>query len=135
VLAGMCLPPTSHPLRVASGLFLNPYAMDPAPMATKVTAARGRRKVEYTLAPGLDWSVLCYLDLETRRSGAGELVPAVVDYKVKTTPLTQFKADHDFQPSVYLAGRWLEGDPVFRMRRYSTVTYPGQDFARRGASF
>jgi hypothetical protein len=32
--------------------------------------------------------VLCYLDLETRRSDGGELVPAVVDYKVKTTPLT-----------------------------------------------
>ncbi|MHB8695609.1 MAG: hypothetical protein ACYDHH_30680, partial [Solirubrobacteraceae bacterium] len=25
-----------------------------------------QRKLEYTLAPGLDWSVLCYLDLETR---------------------------------------------------------------------
>jgi len=71
-----------------------------------------QRKVEYTLAPGLEWSVLCYLDLETRRPDAAALVPAVVDYKVKTTPLTQFKADHDFQPAVYLAGRWLEGDPA-----------------------
>jgi hypothetical protein len=42
----------------------------------------------------------------------GELVPVVVDYKVKTTPLTQFKANHDFQPSVYLAGRWLEANPA-----------------------
>ena len=66
-----------------------------------------QRMVEYTLAPGLECSVLCYLDLETRRPDA-----AVVDYKVKTTPLTQFKADHDFQPAVYLAGRWLEGDPA-----------------------
>src|ERR1700758_4049295 len=32
-----------------------------------------QRRVEYTLAPGLEWSVLCYLDLETRRSDAGEL--------------------------------------------------------------
>ena len=45
-----------------------------------------QRQVEYTLAPGLEWSVLCYLDLETRRPDAGALVPAVVDYKVKTTP-------------------------------------------------
>ena len=67
--------------------------------------------MEYTLAPGLEWSVLCYLDLETRGTGGGEK-PAVVDYKVKTTPLTQYKADHDFQPVVYLAGRWLEGDPA-----------------------
>jgi hypothetical protein len=42
-----------------------------------------QRRVEYTLAPGLEWSVLCYLDLETRRPHAGESVPAVVDYKVK----------------------------------------------------
>ena len=94
-----------------------------------------QRKVEYTLAPGLEWSVLCYLDLETRRPDAGALVPAVVDYKVKTTPLTQYKADHDFQPAVYLAGRWLEGDPVFRTRRSRTLTYPGRGFARLGASF
>ena len=85
-----------------------------------------QRKVEYTLAPGLEWSVLCYLDLETRRPDAGALLPAVVDYKVKTTPLTQYKADRDFQPAVYLAGRWLEGDPVFRIGRYRTVAYPGR---------
>jgi hypothetical protein len=71
-----------------------------------------QRRVEYTLASGLEWSVLCYLDLETKRPDAGETVPAVVDYKVKTTPLTQYKADHDFQPAVYLAGRWLEADPA-----------------------
>jgi hypothetical protein len=94
-----------------------------------------QRRVEYTLAPGLEWSVLCYLDLETRRPGAGETVSAVVDYKVKTTPLTQFKADHDFQPAVYLAGRWLEADPVFRIGRYRTMAYPGQGFARQGAAF
>ena len=72
-----------------------------------------QRRLEYVLAPGgLEWSVLCYLDLETRRQDAGALVPTVVDYKVKTSPLTQYKADRDFQPSVYLAGRWLEGDPA-----------------------
>src|SRR5438270_4932295 len=40
-----------------------------------------QRRVEFTLAPGLEWSVLCYLDLETRRSDAGDVVPAVVDDK------------------------------------------------------
>ena len=54
----------------------------------------------------------CYLDLETVRPDHGEQVPAVVDYKVKSTPLTEYKAGSDFQPSVYLAGRWLEGDPA-----------------------
>ena len=69
-----------------------------------------QRELEYALAPGLEGSVLGYLDLETRRPDDCEMLPAVVDYKVKTTPLSQFKADHDFQPAVYLDGRWLEGD-------------------------
>ena len=83
-----------------------------------------QRKVEYTLAPGLEWSVLCYLDLETRRPDAGALLPAVVDYKVKTTPLSQYKADHDFQPAVYLAGRWLEGDPAAQFC-FAQIAKPG----------
>ena len=85
-----------------------------------------QRKVEYELHPGLEWSVLCFLDLETvQRTAAGE-TPVVVDYKVKTTPLTEYKADSDFQPSVYLAGRWLEGNPaaVFRSPR-SRSQVPG----------
>ena len=92
-----------------------------------------QRKVEYTLAPGLEWSVLCYLDLETRRPDAGALLPAVVDYKVKTTPLTQFKADHDFQPAVYLAGRWLEGDPAAQFS-FAQIGKPGPRRKEIGAS-
>ena len=83
-----------------------------------------QRRLEYTLAPGLEWSVLCYLDLETRRADGDALVPSVVDYKVKTTPLSQFKADHDFQPAVYLAGRWLEGDPAAGFS-FAQVAKPG----------
>jgi PD-(D/E)XK nuclease superfamily len=71
-----------------------------------------QRKLEYVLAPGLEWSVQCYLDLETRRADHGEQVAGVVDYKVKSTPVTEYKAGSDFQPSVYLAGRWLEGAPA-----------------------
>jgi hypothetical protein len=94
-----------------------------------------QRKLEYVLAPGLEWSVQCYLDLETLRPDHGVQVPAVVDYKVKSTPLTEYKAASAFQPSVYLAGRWLEGDPVFRIGRCRTMAYPGQGFVRLGASF
>jgi hypothetical protein len=83
-----------------------------------------QRRLEYALAPGLEWSVLCYLDLETRRPDEGALLPSVVDYKVKTTPLTQFKADHDFQPAVYLAGRWLEGDPAAEFS-FAQIGKPG----------
>ena len=92
-----------------------------------------QRRVEFTLAPGLEWSVLCYLDLETRRSDAGDTVPAVVDYKVKTTPLTQFKADHDFQPAVYLAGRWLERDPAMQFC-FAQIAKPGARRKEIGAS-
>jgi hypothetical protein len=94
-----------------------------------------QRKLEYVLAPGLEWSVQCFLDLETLRPDHGEQVAAVVDYKVKSTPLTEYKAAGDFQPAVYLAGRWLEGDPVFRIGRYHTMAYPGQVFVRQGVSF
>ena len=34
----------------------------------------------------------------------------------RSTPLSQYKADSDFQPDVYLAGRWLEGDPAALFR-------------------
>ena len=47
--------------------------------------------MEYTLAPSLQWRVLCYLDLETRRPDGDALLPTVVDYKVKTTPVTRLR--------------------------------------------
>ena len=92
-----------------------------------------QRKVEYTLAPGLEWGVVCYLDLETRLRDAGALLPAVVDYKVKTTPLSQHKADRDFQPAVYLAGRWLEGDPAAQFC-FAQIATPGPRRKQIGAS-
>jgi hypothetical protein len=83
-----------------------------------------QRKVEYTLAPGLEWSVVCYLDLETLRPDGERHVPTVVDYKVKSTPLTEYKADRDFQPAVYLAGRWLEGNPAAEFS-FAQIAKPG----------
>jgi len=83
-----------------------------------------QRKLEYVLAPGLEWTVQCYLDLETVRPDHGEQVLAVVDYKVKSTPLTEYKASSDFQPSVYLAGRWLEGDPASEFC-FAQIAKPG----------
>lgn len=68
-----------------------------------------QRKLEFAIAPGLAWTIVCYLDLETtREQESGEAVRAVVDYKVKTSPITQAKANVDPQAGVYLAGRWLE---------------------------
>ena len=71
-----------------------------------------QRTLEFALAPGLDWTVHGVLDLETLRERDGRTLPAVIDYKVKTTPLTQDKADRDAQAGLYLAGRWLAGDPA-----------------------
>ena len=96
-----------------------------------------QRRLEFALAPGrTEWTIVCYLDLGTRAPGvAGEEIDRVIDYKVKGSLIGQPAADRDPQASLYLAARWLESRPVFRIRRYSTVTYPGQGFTRRGASF
>ena len=74
-----------------------------------------QRELDYALAPGLEWTIQGFLDLETLRpsdEGGGELVPAIVDYKVKSTLHSQAKADHDPQAGLYLAGRWLAGQPA-----------------------
>ena len=71
-----------------------------------------QRELSYALAPGLEWTIQGFLDLETLRESptdGGEPVPAIVDYKVKNTLHSQAKADHDPQAGLYLAGRWLAG--------------------------
>ena len=47
-----------------------------------------QRRLEFTLAPGLtEWTIVCYLDLETRaRAPSGEQLDRVVDYKVEGKP-------------------------------------------------
>ena len=72
-----------------------------------------------------EWTVLCYLDLETRASTpSGEPLDRIVDYKVKGTPIGQQKADRDPQASLYLAGRWLEGRPVEEFA-FAQIARPG----------
>src|SRR3954454_3292074 len=46
-----------------------------------------QRELEYRLAPGLEWTIQGYLDLETLRPAddGREVVTAIVDYKVKNT--------------------------------------------------
>ncbi len=71
-----------------------------------------QRKLDFALAPGLEWTIQCYLDLETlRRDEHGAEIPTIVDYKVKGSLIGQPTADRDPQASLYLAGRWLEGRP------------------------
>jgi hypothetical protein len=91
-----------------------------------------QRKVELRIHPEAEWTILAFLDVETiQRTAAGE-TPVVVDYKVKTTPLSQYKADRDFQPDVYLAGRWLEGNPA--AFQFAQLAKPGPKRREMSAS-
>jgi hypothetical protein len=84
-----------------------------------------QRRLEFTLAPGLEWTVLCYLDLETLKERAGDQpAPTVVDFKVKNTPITKDKADADPQAGLYLAGRWLENYPASELC-FAQIAKPG----------
>ena len=94
-----------------------------------------QRELEFALAPGLEWTIQGYLDVETLRPGAdGDAIPAVVDYKVKTTPLSQHKADRDPQAGLYLAGRWLAGHPAHEFC-FAQIGKPGARRKTMSASF
>ena len=79
-----------------------------------------QRKLEFAIAPGVEWTVQCYLDLETdahrrrrhddpdRRRLQGQ----------EQRPLPGASADHDPQAGLYLAGRWLDR----RTRRASSAS-------------
>ena len=94
-----------------------------------------QRRLEFTLAPGLvEWTIVCYLDLETRDPGlTGEQIHRVVDYKVKANPINQPKADRDPQASLYLAGRWLEGRPAEEFS-FAQIAKPGRQRRQMSAA-
>jgi PD-(D/E)XK nuclease superfamily len=93
-----------------------------------------QRRLEYSIAPDLEWAVLCYLDLETLRAACGgEPAPTVVDFKVKNTPITKDKADSDPQAGLYLAGRWLEGYPADELC-FAQIAKPGKRRKQMAAS-
>jgi hypothetical protein len=95
-----------------------------------------QRKLEFALTPALEWTIQCHLDLETVREDpdSGEVAPAIVDYKVKGSPITQQKANHDPQAGLYLAGRWLEGHPA-RDFSFAQIAKPGRQRKQMSASF
>ena len=72
-----------------------------------------QRPLEFKLAPWLEWTILCYLDLEARgHTITGEEIESVVDYKVKNSTINKAQADRDTQAGLYLTGRWLQGNPA-----------------------
>src|SRR5437764_8245683 len=93
-----------------------------------------QRRLEFAIAPGLERTVLCYLDLETlRERRGGEQSPTVVDFKVKSTPITKDKADCDPQAGLYLAGRWLESYPADELC-FAQIAKPGKRRKQMAAS-
>lgn len=93
-----------------------------------------QRRLEFSIAPDLDWTVLCYLDLETvREELGGSQVATVVDFKVKNSPITQDKANTDPQAGLYLAGRWLEGYPAGELC-FAQIAKPGKRRKQMAAS-
>ncbi len=96
---------------------LVPYVGDPVDV---------QRRLEFSLAPDLQWSVLCYLDLETlKEQEAGEPAPTVVDFKVKGSLISAEQAACDPQAGLYLAGRWLEGYPAKELV-FAQIAKPGK---------
>ena len=93
-----------------------------------------QRRLEFTIAPDLEWTVLCYLDLETLREVQdGEPAPTVVDFKVKNSLITKDKADSDPQAGLYLAGRWLEDYPASELC-FAQIAKPGKRRKQMAAS-
>jgi hypothetical protein len=93
-----------------------------------------QRRLEFSIAPDLEWTVLCYLDLETLKEGlGGEQSPTVIDFKVKNSPITQDQADSDSQAGLYLAGRWLEGYQAGELC-FAQIAKPGKRRKQMGAS-
>jgi PD-(D/E)XK nuclease superfamily len=85
-----------------------------------------QRRLEFSIAGDLEWTVLCYLDLETLKERAdAEPAPTVVDFKVKNSLITKDQADSDPQAGLYLAGRWLEGYPASELC-FAQIAKPGK---------
>jgi hypothetical protein len=93
-----------------------------------------QRRLEFSLAPDLEWTVLCYLDLETlKERPGGEPAPTVVDFKVKGSLIGQEQADSDPQAGIYLAGRWLEAYPANELL-FAQIAKPGKRRKQMAAS-
>ena len=98
------------------------------------TPVAAQRELEFAIAAGVEWTVQCYLDLETERvDDTGSNVATVVDYKVKSSVHSQARADRDPQAGLYLAGRWLTGQPA-REFCFAQIAKPGKRRKHMSAS-
>jgi hypothetical protein len=91
-----------------------------------------QRALEFKLAE-LDWTILCYLDLETTVDADDNLIHRIVDYKVKGSTMSRWQADRDPQAGLYLAARWLEGSRCDELC-FAQLLKPGRSRKQLGAA-
>ena len=92
-----------------------------------------QRKLEFTLAAELEWTVVCYLDLETVCGDHLTEVHRVVDYKVKSAAIGTWQADRDPQAGLYLAARWLTDWPAQELC-FAQILKPGRQRKQLGVA-
>ena len=92
-----------------------------------------QRKLEFKFADDLDWSIVCYLDLETSTADLEQEVHRVVDYKVKGAQVSNWQADRDPQAGLYLAARWLTGWPAQELC-FAQILKPGRQRKQLGVA-
>lgn len=79
--------------------------------AARVVPVAVQREFALALAPGLSWSLIGRIDLETE--------DAAIDLKVKARHLGPAEAERSLQASLYLAARRAEGLPAARFAFHS----------------
>ena len=72
-----------------------------------------------------DETLACPVSVFTDRRQLRE-ISGLVDYKVKNQSTSRYKADRDIQATLYLAERWLTGNPVSDFR-FAQVSKPGKN--------
>ena len=95
-----------------------------------------QRRLEFTLAPALvEWTVVCYLDLETRsqHARAASRSTASSTTRSRAARSASQKADRDPQASLYLAGRWLESRPADEFA-FAQIAKPGRQRRQMSAA-
>jgi hypothetical protein len=94
----------------------------------RASRSRSARRPEGTIEGDLDLEAL-WPDPD-----GGNPVPAIVDDKLNRTLHSQAKADNDPQAGLYLAGRWLAGDPAQEFS-FAQIGKPGARRKQMSTSF
>jgi hypothetical protein len=97
------------------GARLVPYYLHKDGMAATFEPAALQVKQQFTLAHGLQWTVVGYLDILATDA-------RVIDLKAKNRIIEPYKADRNFQATLYLAFRAWYGIPAPRFEFHTLNT-------------